>query len=59
MESLFQGENILEFIKTFPDDQSCCEFIANEKWKDGYKCKRCENTKHVYFEKHNKRECTK
>ncbi|WP_158728025.1 MULTISPECIES: IS1595 family transposase [unclassified Flavobacterium] len=59
MESIFQGENILEFIKTFPDDQSCREFIANEKWKDGYRCKRCENTKYVYFEKHNKRECTK
>ena len=36
MESIFQGENILEFIKMFPDDQSCLEFIANEKWKDGY-----------------------
>lgn len=59
MESIFQGENILEFIKTFPDDQSCREFIANEKWKNGYKCKRCDNTKYVYFEIHNKRECTK
>jgi hypothetical protein len=59
MEITFNGENVLEFIKIFPDDESCREFIANEKWKDGYKCKRCHNTKYVYFEKHNKRECTK
>ncbi|MEN9907360.1 MAG: hypothetical protein RLZZ540_501 [Bacteroidota bacterium] len=59
MESIFQCENILEFIKTFPDDQSSREFIANEKWKDDYRCKGCDNTKYVYFEKHNKRECSK
>lgn len=59
MEITLNGENVLDFVKIFPDDDSCREFIANEKWKDGYKCKRCENTKYVYFEKHNKRECTK
>lgn len=59
MEIIFNGEEVLEFIKIFPDDESCREFIANEKWKDGYKCKRCNNTKYVHFEKHNKRECTK
>ena len=59
MEKIFTGENILEFVKTFSDDQTCREFIANQKWKDGYKCSRCDNSKYVYFEKHNTRECTK
>ena len=38
MESIFQGEDILAFINKFPDDESCRKFIANEKWKNGYKC---------------------
>jgi hypothetical protein len=59
MEKIFRGENILEFINQFPNDETCREFIANQKWKDGYKCSRCENSKYVYFEKHNTRECTK
>jgi len=59
MEMTYYNEDVLEFKKIFPDDDSCRKFIANEKWKDGYKCKRCDNTKYVYFEKHNIRECTK
>lgn len=31
MEKIFEEENILEFTKTFLDDQSCRGFIANEK----------------------------
>ena len=59
MAKIFSGENILEFVKTFPDDQTCRKFIANQKWKDAYKCSRFDNSKYVYFEKHNTRECTK
>ena len=59
MEAIFRGENILEFIKSFPDDNKCREVIANEKWKNGYECKRCSNTKFIQFEKHFTRECTK
>ena len=59
MEYIFRGENILEFVSAFPNDDICREKIANEKWKDGYKCRRCDNTKYVSFEKHFTRECTK
>lgn len=59
MEMTYYNEDVLEFIKIFPDDDSCRKFMAKEKWKHGYKCKRCGNTKYVYFEKHNIRECTK
>jgi hypothetical protein len=30
MEAIFKGENILGFIKVFPDDNKCREVIANE-----------------------------
>ena len=59
MEKIFKGENVLEFVQTFSDDQICREFIANQKWQNGYKCKRCANTKYISFEKHFTRECTK
>lgn len=59
MAKIFEGENILEFINRFPDDETCRAFIANEKWKNGYKCSRCCNEKYIYFAKHNTRECSK
>jgi len=59
MEHIFKGENILEFVSIFSNDAICRAQIANEKWKDGYKCRRCDNTKYVSFEKHFTREFTK
>lgn len=41
METIFMGENILEFIHTFSSDERCAEFIAQEKCKNGYMCKQC------------------
>ena len=59
MEAIFREENVLEFIKAFLDDNKCREAIANAKWQNGYKCKRCSNTKFIPFEKYFTRESTK
>jgi hypothetical protein len=32
-----------EFKKIYPDDESCLSFLANLKWSEGFKCKKCEN----------------
>ena len=37
----FEGENILEFTDRFPDDHSCLAYLSEQKWADGYKCKKC------------------
>lgn len=36
-----------EFSKIYPDKESCIEFLAELKWKNGYVCKKCKNT-HFY-----------
>lgn len=32
------------FNQRFPDKEACLEFLANEKWKDGFVCKKCGHT---------------
>lgn len=41
----FIGESIVEFIKRFPDDNSCKKYLADIKWKDGFICSKCQHTK--------------
>lgn len=51
----FEGQNILDFMETFPDDDACKAYLANLKWQDGFKCSKCGHTKgclrgdHGYF----------
>ncbi len=32
-----------EFRNIYPDESSCCLFLEEMKWKDGYTCKKCGN----------------
>lgn len=59
MEAIFKGENILEFTKSFYDDEKCLGYIADEKWKDGFVCKHCGHKRYFEIKKHHSRECTK
>lgn len=34
-----------EFLKTYPDEDSCLKVIQQLKWPDGFTCKKCGNTK--------------
>jgi hypothetical protein len=57
--NIFRGVNSIKFNQRFKDDNDCLEYLAEEKWQNGYKCKRCENDKfgngkHIY-----NRRCTK
>jgi len=36
-----------EFSKIYPDKETCNEFLAELKWKNGYTCRKCKNT-HYY-----------
>lgn len=33
--------SIQSFFEKFPDDQACYKHLAEEKWKDGYTCRKC------------------
>lgn len=34
-----------EFHKVYPDDIACYQYLSGMKWKNGYSCKKCNNTK--------------
>lgn len=33
-----------EFSTVFPDEKACFKYLADLKWKDGYRCKKCGNS---------------
>ncbi|MFL5730554.1 MAG: 7TM diverse intracellular signaling domain-containing protein [Cytophagaceae bacterium] len=48
-----------EFGKIFPDKESCFKYLSELKWKDGYACKKCGNTKFSEDKATLARRCTK
>lgn len=38
---IFKGQNIIEFSEYFNSDIKCKEYLANIKWEEGYKCRKC------------------
>lgn len=48
-----------EFKKIFPDDEACMLHLSNLKWKDGFVCKRCENTTFGPWKTPHSKRCTK
>ena len=41
---IFKGQNIIDFGKAFPNDDSCQAYLAQLKWKDGFTCTKCGHT---------------
>jgi hypothetical protein len=59
METLFMGENILDFVKLYPDDDSCLKALADVKWANGFICRHCGHEKYCEIKGTYSRECTK
>lgn len=56
---VFTGVNSIKFNRYFNDENDCLKYLADIKWVDGYRCKKCNNDKYGLGKKvHNKR-CTK
>ena len=43
----------------FSSDDRCLEFLAEIKWKDGFKCRKCGNTNYCQGKTAHSRRCTK
>jgi transposase-like protein/predicted RNA-binding Zn-ribbon protein involved in translation (DUF1610 family) len=41
----FKGQNILNLVKEFPDDDACKAYLSKIKWHDGFKCPKCGSEK--------------
>jgi hypothetical protein len=48
-----------KFVDTFNDDEHCLEFLANQKWKEGYICKKCGHTNYCRGKTPYSRRCTR
>jgi len=59
---MFENLNTLtkaKFNNKFGTEEKCLEYLANEKWKDGYVCRNCDNTKYCTGKKPFSRRCSK
>ena len=58
-----QNEDINIYLKkfreAFPTDDSCLNFLAALKWKDGFKCRKCGNTNYCGGKQLTSRRCTR
>lgn len=41
----FKGQNILNLVKEFPNDDACKSYLSKIKWMDGFKCSKCRAEK--------------
>jgi hypothetical protein len=57
--NIFRGVNSIKFNQRFKDDNDCLEYLAEVKWHNGYKCKRCDNDKFGIGKNIHNRRCTK
>ncbi len=57
-KNLFAHITLSEFDRLFPDDEHCLEFLANEKWKGGYVCRKCGHTNYCRGKTPFSRRCT-
>lgn len=48
-----------EFVKAYPDKNVCLKFLAELKWREGFKCRKCGNEKFCDGKTNYSRRCTK
>lgn len=53
----FKSDNIIEFFNTFKTDKDCLEYMASIKWKDGFKCSKCNHAKFTIIKLNFARAC--
>lgn len=59
MKNIFSNLKLVEFETSFSEDESCLEFLASEKWKNGYVCRKCGNTNYCLGKTPFSRRCTR
>jgi hypothetical protein len=59
MLTIFGKINIPKIKDFFADEEKCLEFIADEKWKDGYACRKCGHHNYCQGKTPFSRRCTR
>jgi hypothetical protein len=55
----FKEISLLQLEAVLMDEDHCLQYIADEKWKDGYVCKKCGNDNFCKGKKPHSRRCTR
>jgi two-component system, sensor histidine kinase LadS len=56
---MLKGVNFEEFCRIYPTDEACLKFLAAMKWRTGFQCAKCGNTKWFEGKTPHSRSCTK
>jgi hypothetical protein len=60
MSAIFKGElDDKKLAELFISEEKCYEFLAELKWSDGYRCRKCGNTNYCPGKTPHSRRCTK
>jgi hypothetical protein len=59
MSSFLKEISPLKIESLVNDEERCLAFIAGEKWRDGYVCRKCGNTNYCAGKKPYARRCTR
>lgn len=51
--------NKIDFVNNFQNKENCLKYLADEKWKEGYVCKKCGNTNYCEGKTPYSRRCTR
>ena len=59
METILKNIDIIEFDEQFDTEEKCLQYLADEKWKKGFVCRKCGHTNFCKGKKTHSRRCTK
>lgn len=59
MKSIFTKLKQVDFEQSFSQDEHCLEYLADEKWQNGYVCRKCGNTNYCQGKTPFSRRCTR
>ncbi|MCD6091164.1 MAG: transposase [Bacteroidales bacterium] len=59
MKKLFKNIDIKEFDSRFSSEEQCLKFLVNNKWKNGFICRKCGHTNYCEGQVPFSRRCTK
>ena len=60
MRTIFRNEISSDQLdELFTSDEKCYEFLAELKWKEGFKCKKCGNTNYCQGKTPHSHRCTR
>jgi hypothetical protein len=59
MFTIFNNITVEEIEDYFSDEEKCLKYLADEKWKNGFKCRKCGHTNYCRGKKPFSRRCTK